>query len=164
MALIWYKMPGLSSGLSFNNETFFLVLLPFIIFESGFSVHRQSLFRNMGSILMFAIIGTFLSAFGIGGFLFAMIKARGTTYDFSFLDCMIIGAVMSSTDPVATLSIVRSIFSLLICQPKPCASCHQVAILCGRVNFHNSEILCVIETLRHINPYQTVNNPFVNMF
>jgi NhaP-type Na+/H+ or K+/H+ antiporter len=113
MALIWYKMPGLSSGLSFNNETFFLVLLPFIIFESGFSVHRQSLFRNMGSILMFAIIGTFLSAFGIGGFLYATVKARGAPYDFSFLDCMIIGAIMSSTDPVATLSIVRTSISIL---------------------------------------------------
>lgn len=117
MALIWYKMPGLSNGLAFNNETFFLVLLPFIIFESGFSVHRQSLFRNMGSILTFAIIGTFLSVFGIGGFLFVTAKARG--YTFSFLDCMIVGSVLSSTDPVATLSIVRpSTFSLLHSQPK----------------------------------------------
>lgn len=105
MALVWYKMPGLSNGLSFNNETFFLVLLPFIIFESGFSVHRQSLFRNMGSILTFAVVGTFMSVFGIGGFLFLTAKARG--YTFSFLDCMIVGSVLSSTDPVATLSIVR---------------------------------------------------------
>lgn len=121
MAVIWYKMPGLSSGLSFNNETFFLVLLPFIIFESGFSVHRQSLFRNMGSILMYAILGTFLSAFGIGGFLFGAVKAKGSRYDFSFLDCMIIGAILSSTDPVATLSIVRSTFPSLYSQPK-CAT------------------------------------------
>ena len=105
MALVWYKMPGLSNGLSFNNETFFLVLLPFIIFESGFSVHRQSLFRNMGSILTFAVVGTFMSVFGIGGFLFLTAKARG--YTFTFLDCMIVGSVLSSTDPVATLSIVR---------------------------------------------------------
>lgn len=117
----------------------------------------------MGSILMFAIIGTFLSAFGIGGFLFAMIKARGTTYDFSFLDCMIIGAVMSSTDPVATLSIVRSSFSLLICQPKPCLPCHTVATLCGRVNFPNFEFLCVIDTIRYINDYKMIHTPCINI-
>ena len=116
MALVWYKMPGLSNGLAFNNETFFLILLPFIIFESGFSVHRQSLFRNMGSILTFAIIGTFMSVFGIGGFLYFTAKAKG--YTFSFLDCMIVGSVLSSTDPVATLSIVRpSTFLLLTLQP-----------------------------------------------
>lgn len=104
-AFIWYKVPGLSNGLNFNNDTFFLVLLPFIIFESGYSAHRQSLFRNMGSILTIAIIGTFISVFGIGGFLYLTAKAKH--YAFSFLDCMIVGAVLSSTDPVATLSIVR---------------------------------------------------------
>lgn len=108
MAVAWYKLPGVPSGLSFNNETFFLVILPFIIFESGFSAHRQSFFRNMGSILMYAIIGTFVASFGIGGFLYATVRARGAAYNFSFLDCMIVGAVMSSTDPVATLSIVRT--------------------------------------------------------
>lgn len=110
VAVAWYFAPFLPSNMRFNNETFFMVLLPFIIFESGFSVHRQSLFRNMGSILAFAIIGTFLAAFGIGLFLWGAVKARGGSYDFSLLECMIIGAIMSSTDPVATLSIVRTIY------------------------------------------------------
>lgn len=105
-AIIWFFIPGLSNGLNFDRKTFFFVLLPFIIFESGFSVHRKSLFRNMGSVLTYAIIGTFISAFAIGGFIFGTTKAHGQI-NLSFLDSMVIGAILSSTDPVATLSIVR---------------------------------------------------------
>ena len=46
---------------SFDPDLFFLILLPPIIFESGYNVNKAIFFSNFKSILLYAFIGTTVS-------------------------------------------------------------------------------------------------------
>ncbi|KAK2976821.1 hypothetical protein RJ640_002220 [Escallonia rubra] len=47
--------------LVFNEELFFIYLLPPIIFNAGFQVKKKQFFKNFSTILLFGIIGTIIS-------------------------------------------------------------------------------------------------------
>jgi sodium/hydrogen exchanger 8 len=49
-----------------SPQAFFVILLPPIIFEAGYSLHKGNFFQNLGSICVFAIIGTIISTFFVG--------------------------------------------------------------------------------------------------
>ena len=90
----------------FDVELFNLVLLPIIIFTSGYTLTPKSLFfKQIGSIILLAIAGTIICAFIIGGVLFAVFESSTTLPHLSFVEMMIFGSLIAAIDPVATLSI-----------------------------------------------------------
>ncbi|KAH9424511.1 Sodium/hydrogen exchanger 8 [Dermatophagoides pteronyssinus] len=87
---------------------FFLILLPPIIYESGYTLHKGNFFQNIGSILVFAIIGTSISAFIIGGGIY-ILGAINLVYRLSFTESFAFGSLISAVDPVATLAIFHAL-------------------------------------------------------
>lgn len=94
---------------TFDPEVFFNILLPPIIFHAGYSLKRRHFFRNIGSILAYAFMGTVISCFIIGlimyGFVSFMKMVGQLGGDFFFTDCLFFGAIVSATDPVTVLAI-----------------------------------------------------------
>uniref|UniRef100_H3DHH0 Sodium/hydrogen exchanger n=1 Tax=Tetraodon nigroviridis TaxID=99883 RepID=H3DHH0_TETNG len=98
---------------TFDPEVFFNILLPPIIFHAGYSLKRRHFFRNMGSILAYAFLGTVISCFVIGLLMYGcvtLIKQVGQLDgDFFFTDCLFFGAIVSATDPVTVLAIFNEL-------------------------------------------------------
>ncbi|KAL5021976.1 hypothetical protein ScPMuIL_001131 [Solemya velum] len=93
---------------AFPPTIFFIVLLPPIIFESGYNLHKGNFFQNMGSILTFAIIGTVLSAMVVGGGIYLLGLAQ-VAYQLDLVESFAFGSLISAVDPVATLAIFHAL-------------------------------------------------------
>ncbi|XP_011378344.1 sodium/hydrogen exchanger 7 isoform X2 [Pteropus alecto] len=98
---------------TFDPEVFFNILLPPIIFHAGYSLKKRHFFRNLGSILAYAFLGTAVSCFIIGNLMYGVVKLMkmvGQLSDkFYYTDCLFFGAIISATDPVTVLAIFNEL-------------------------------------------------------
>ncbi|KZS12432.1 Sodium/hydrogen exchanger [Daphnia magna] len=93
---------------AFSPTIFFLVLLPPIIFESGYNLHKGNFFQNIGSITVFAVFGTLISAVIVGSGVYVLGLAD-IAYKLSFIESFAFGSLISAVDPVATLAIFQAL-------------------------------------------------------
>lgn len=95
---------------NFSPDLFFLFLLPPIILESAYSLHDSAFFSNIGTILLFAVLGTIINAFTIGPSLYFLnnIGAIGLP-NLSLLECLVFSSLISAVDPVAVLAIFQEV-------------------------------------------------------
>ncbi|KAF6091499.1 solute carrier family 9 member A7 [Phyllostomus discolor] len=98
---------------TFDPEVFFNILLPPIIFHAGYSLKKRHFFRNLGSILAYAFLGTAVSCFIIGNLMYGVVKLMKMvgqlTDKFYYTDCLFFGAIISATDPVTVLAIFNEL-------------------------------------------------------
>jgi sodium/hydrogen exchanger 8 len=80
---------GMVNFLEFEPHTFFLILLPPIMFQAGFSMHMPSFLRNFRTINMYAIFATFIASFVFGVLFYYGSKL--TEFEFAFLDSLHFG-------------------------------------------------------------------------
>lgn len=78
----------------FSPTGFFLVLLPPIIFESGYNLHKGNFFQNIGSICVFAILGTAISALVIGSGVY-LLGIADVAYRLNFIESFAFGSLIS---------------------------------------------------------------------
>jgi Na+:H+ antiporter len=94
-------LPQLSlRDLEISPALILYVFLPVLIFESAFNLHGRLLRQNLSPVLTLAIPGLLLSTFVIG------IIVKLTT-PFSLVIALLLGAILSATDPIAVISVFR---------------------------------------------------------
>lgn len=81
------------------------VMLSFLLFAGALHTKLDELQKQRGPILMFATFGVIVSTFLVGGMTYALTQAIG--HDIQFIYCLLFGALISPTDPIAVLGILK---------------------------------------------------------
>ncbi len=81
------------------------VMLSFLLFAGAIHIDINKLKKESASIITFSTIGVLLSTFIVAGLLFVVSKWFGFSIDFIY--CLLFGALISPTDPIAVLGILR---------------------------------------------------------
>ena len=100
---------GKTSPLVLTPELFFVYMLPPIILNTGYSVHSGLFFDHLGTILVFAVLGTIWNAIAIGLLLWATGQAGVFGLQLPFIDSLLFATIISAVDPVAVLAIFEEI-------------------------------------------------------
>mmetsp|Transcript_8394 Transcript_8394/g.15838 ORF Transcript_8394/g.15838 Transcript_8394/m.15838 type:complete len:785 (+) Transcript_8394:383-2737(+) len=110
-AIMTTQLPDYQLNLgTFNPDLFLYILLPPIILHASLSIDKQKFRSYIFPIIMFAVVGTILSAIIAGFTVHYLTRLMGSiTTTVPLLDSMIFGALISSIDPVAVLSIMHSL-------------------------------------------------------
>ncbi|XP_039043016.1 sodium/hydrogen exchanger 2-like isoform X3 [Hibiscus syriacus] len=105
--VILFTTEGRSSRiLVFDEELFFIYLLPPIIFNAGFQVKKKQFFRNFAMIILFGAVGTLISFVIVSIGTMQLFKKL----DIGFLDIgdyLALGTIFSATDSVCTLQVLN---------------------------------------------------------
>jgi CPA1 family monovalent cation:H+ antiporter len=80
-------------------------MLCFLLFAGSLHTDFSMLIRHKWPIIVFATVGVLLSTVLVGTIFFYLLHFIGT--DIPFLHCLIFGALISPTDPVAVLGIMK---------------------------------------------------------
>lgn len=95
---------------TFSSNIFFFVLLPPIILESAYSLHDRVFFNNLGTILLYAVIGTLMNIFIIAPLLWSAGQwPLSLTPSVPFIECLVFSTLIAAVDPVAVLAIFQEI-------------------------------------------------------
>ncbi|KAJ7991481.1 hypothetical protein DPEC_G00284320 [Dallia pectoralis] len=93
-----------------DAKLFFLYLLPPIILDAGYFLPIRPFTENVGTILVFAVVGTLWNAFFTGGLLYALCQIESVHLpEIDLLSCLIFGTIVSAVDPVAVLAVFQEI-------------------------------------------------------
>jgi monovalent cation:H+ antiporter, CPA1 family len=92
---------------TFTPEILFYVFLPILIFESAYNIQVRRLMENVWSISILSVVSLLISTGIIAGVLFYLFPLMGIPAP--FIVCILFGALISATDPVAVLALFKEL-------------------------------------------------------
>jgi NhaP-type Na+/H+ or K+/H+ antiporter len=97
----------------FEDQIFFKFMLPFLIFGLGYNMKRRRFFRNIGTILRNGVLGTIINFIVLSTIAWVFCNSVSLDEeldkitDITLKDSLTLGAVLTSTEMVVTLSILK---------------------------------------------------------
>jgi CPA1 family monovalent cation:H+ antiporter len=91
-----------AASFGLTSEIVFFLFLPALVFESALSIDVRRLLADIWPIMLLAVLGLLISAFLVGGSLWLVAGVP-------FVVCLLIGAILSATDPVAVVAIFKEL-------------------------------------------------------
>src|SRR5258706_1034160 len=85
-----------------DSNTFLYVFLPALLFQSALSIEVQRIIEDAGPVLLLAVIAVLVATFVIG---VALEPFAGV----SLVACLMLGAIVATTDPVAVIGIFADV-------------------------------------------------------
>jgi len=95
--------------LNLDATSFFLYLLPPIMFDAGYFMPNRQLFDNIDSVMLFAFLGTIMNCTAISSTLYVCSLYNLFSVEFSIYEILLFGALISAVDPVAVLSVFEEL-------------------------------------------------------
>jgi len=80
-------------------------MLSFLLFAGALHTNFEQLKIQRWPILLFSTLGVLTSTFLVGGVMFFILQVLG--FDINFIYCLLFGALISPTDPIAVLGILK---------------------------------------------------------
>ncbi len=115
--VVWLALVPLSdieifwwiSSFKLTPEVLFFVFLPILVFESAYNIKYKELLKNWKTIFSLAVIWLLFSTFSIWFLLYFIFWLMG--WNIPFWVTLLFWALISSTDPVAVLSLFKSVWA-----------------------------------------------------
>ncbi|XP_053200996.1 Na(+)/H(+) exchanger protein 7-like [Panonychus citri] len=103
-------IPGSTYIPQFTPEKFFYFYLPPIILESAYELFDKTFFKNIGTIMLLAVVGTIINIIGIGISIY-LCSNFGLYLPFrlNFIECLTFSTLISAVDPVAVIAIFQEV-------------------------------------------------------
>lgn len=92
------------------SELLVNVMLPFLLFAGAISVNVHELLKDKLTILLLASFGVVFSTFTIGTGVYWLVQQSVfglNTIGLTYIDCLLFGALIAPTDPIAVLAMIK---------------------------------------------------------
>ncbi len=117
LVLVWLLLVPLShiwifsfiDDFQLTPDILFFVFLPVLLFESAYNINYRHIIKSWKTIWALAIFGLLISAILIAFGLFFVFPFVGL--EIPFIICLLFWVLISATDPVAVLSIFKTIWA-----------------------------------------------------
>lgn len=120
-----YLLHALGSGMRVEPDLIIYAFLPALVYESAFAIDLHVFKKTVGPAIIYAAPGLVVATALSGALLYALLGVAGWDWDLAFLEhgqarsaivedgallaCLYFGALISATDPVAVVALLREL-------------------------------------------------------